>query len=450
MDRLEERLSLVSMRRILQTWWPLAVSWLLMSAELPALSAFVARLANPEINLAAYGGIVYPLALIIESPVIMLLSASTALSKDWNSYKKINRFMMVVGAGMTVLHLLIAFTPLYYLITRNLLGAPEVIIGPARFGLMILIPWTWSIAYRRFHQGVLIRFGHSKAVWYGTAIRLGTNLFVLAAGFLVGSIPGVVVAASAVACGVVAEAIYAGIVVQPVLKRELKPAPPVSKPVTLSSFLSFYIPLAMTSLLSLLVQPIGSAALSRMPLALESLAVWSVASGLVFMVRSLGVAYNEVVIALLDEPGSSLNLKRFSVILSTISSLVMILMAATPLGVLWFSRLSALDPQLTRLAVASLWISLPMPLLGVLQSWFQGAIMHGRQTRGITEAVIAYLAACSLVLGLGIAWGKMPGIYIGSAAFVVATIAQTAWLGWRSRPVLKSVQQRDELQTAVA
>jgi hypothetical protein len=77
------------MRRIVQIWWPLAASWLLMAVELPALSAVVARLANQEINLAAYGGVVFPVSLIVESPIIMLLSASTALSKDWDSYLKL-------------------------------------------------------------------------------------------------------------------------------------------------------------------------------------------------------------------------------------------------------------------------------------------------------------------------------------------------------------------------
>ena len=62
-------------RRIFKTWWPLAVSWLLMSVELPALSAVIARLPDPEIHLAAYGGVVFPIALIVESPIIMLLAA---------------------------------------------------------------------------------------------------------------------------------------------------------------------------------------------------------------------------------------------------------------------------------------------------------------------------------------------------------------------------------------
>src|SRR4030066_1666397 len=120
----------LSSRRIFHTWWPLAASWLLMGVEAPAISAVIARLANPEISLAAYGGIVFPLALIIESPIIMLLSASTALSKDWDSYRKIYRFMMVTSAAATAVHALVAFTPLYDLVVDRLLGAPQAIQEP--------------------------------------------------------------------------------------------------------------------------------------------------------------------------------------------------------------------------------------------------------------------------------------------------------------------------------
>ncbi len=108
------------MRRIFKTWWPLAASWLLMGAELPVIAAVMARLADPTISLAAYGGIVFPLALMIEAPIIMLLAASTALSKDMDSYLLVRRFMMVTSAILTALHLLIALTPLYYLVVQGL------------------------------------------------------------------------------------------------------------------------------------------------------------------------------------------------------------------------------------------------------------------------------------------------------------------------------------------
>lgn len=436
------------LRRILRTWWPLAASWLLMGAELPALAAVVARLAEPEINLAAYGGVVFPLSLIIESPIIMLLAASTALSKDWSSYLKLRRFMMVAGASLTALHILVAFTPLYYFVVEKVIGAPQEIVEPARTGLMIMTPWTWSIAFRRFNQGVLIRFDHSKAVGLGTVVRLSADVAVLIAGYLVGTIPGIVVATSAVAAGVVSEAVFAGMVVRPVLKKQLKLAPPVKDPITLRSFLDFYFPLVLTSLLTLIVQPIGSAALSRMPLALSSLAVWPVVSGLIFMLRSMGVAYNEVVVALLDEPQSAQSLRRFSVILATGTTLILLAITATPLSGLWFERISGLEPALAGLAILGMWIALPMPALSVYQSWYQGIILHGRRTKGITEAVVVFLVTCSALLWAGVAWGRITGLYVGLAAFVTAMLAQTAWLWYRSRPAESIVLERDRLQAS--
>jgi hypothetical protein len=168
----------LTLRRIAQTWWPLAFSWLLMSVEGPAHSAIAARLANPEVNLAAWGGIVFPLALIIEAPIIMLLPASTALSRDWDAYVRVRRAMMTMSAFLTAVHIAIAFTPLYDFIARNLIGAPEVTIEPGRTGLMILIPWTWSIAYRR-----TLQYSHFDPVFPGLPTRLGETLHSFCAPF---------------------------------------------------------------------------------------------------------------------------------------------------------------------------------------------------------------------------------------------------------------------------
>jgi hypothetical protein len=104
------------MRQVLHSWGPLAASWILMAMELPAVSAVMARLPQPRISLAAYGGIVFPLSMIVEAPIIMLLSASTALSKDKRSFALLRRFMFRLGAALTAIHLLVALTPLYGLV----------------------------------------------------------------------------------------------------------------------------------------------------------------------------------------------------------------------------------------------------------------------------------------------------------------------------------------------
>lgn len=437
---------LLPMRRIFNTWWPLAASWLLMGIENPLVTAFIARLPEPKINLAAFGGVVFPLSLIIEAPIIMLLAASTALCKDWDSYQKVRRFMMVAGASLTVLHILVAFTPLYYLIVEGIIGAPKVIVEPARLGMMLMVPWSWAIAYRRFNQGVLIRFGYSQTISVGSFIRLTADLLVLMIGYSIGTIPGIAVGSGAIAAGVISEAIYVGIVVRPVLNGEVRRAP-ISEPrINLRSFLSFYIPLAMTSLLTLLANPIGSAALSRMPRPLESLAVWPVITGIIFMFRGMGTAYNEVVVALLDEKRSSPSLQRFSDILATVSTAAILILVVSPLSTLWLKYISALTIDLVILAQRGLWLALPLPALTVYQSWYQGAILHGRKTRGITESVVIYLVSSAIILTAGVVWGGTIGLYVGLANLSISVAAQTVWLWYRSLDIRRSVHQRDFIQ----
>ena len=93
-------------------WWPLAGSWLLMGLELLLVAATVSRLANAEIHLAAYGGVVFPLSLFIEAPIIMILVASTALCKDWSAYRLMRNFIVTLGGSLTLLHILLAFSSL--------------------------------------------------------------------------------------------------------------------------------------------------------------------------------------------------------------------------------------------------------------------------------------------------------------------------------------------------
>src|SRR5439155_22157250 len=145
--------------------------------------------------------------------------------------------------------------------------------------------------YRRTQQGVLIRFDHSRAVTWGTMVRLGTLGAVLALGAWIGRVPGIVVGTSAVACGVIAEAVFAGVAVRPVCRGPLAAAPASVPPLTMRAFVRFYTPLALTPLLNFISLPLAAAAMSRMPNALESLAVWPVLSGSTFTLRSIGFAY---------------------------------------------------------------------------------------------------------------------------------------------------------------
>lgn len=429
--------------RIFRTWWPLAASWILMGFEGPAISAIVSRLAEPKINLAAYGGLVFPLTLIIEAPIIMLLAASTALSRDWASFAKLRRFMNGLGATLTVLHTIMAATPVYGLIAHHIIHAPEEIVGPARIGLLITIPWTWAIAYRRFHQGVLIRFGHSLKVGAGTAVRFAADATVLAVGYFVGNASGIVIAACTLVAGVVTEAVYVHLAVRKTLREQLKPSPPLERPLTTRAMLDFYVPLSLTQILLLVATPIGSAAMSRMPQAIDSLAAWTTVSSVGYITRGFGGAYNEVVVTLLDERRATPALRRFGVGVGIAATGLLGLLMVPPVADAVFAGVLGLVEPLPHLVWTSLFFVLPLPLVAVSQSYFQGVILNSRRTRSITESVLVFLAVVGALLAGGVLWGRVTGLYYAVAAFTIGELLRITWLWLRSRSARQQLRERD-------
>jgi hypothetical protein len=422
--------------RILTAWWPLALSWLLMGVELPMISAVVARLPDQQVQLAAFGGVVFPLALLVEAPVIMMLAASTALSTNHEAFSVLKRFMGRTALIMTLIHVAFAFTPLYDIVLVPLLDIPEKVVEPARLGFMIMLPWTWAIADRRFHQGVLIRFGHRNEVAIGTGVRLCATILVLAIGALL-EFQGAVVAGSALSISTLSEAVYARIKSRKVIEGALLTSPVNDVVVRGRSLLAFYIPLAMSPFLVLAMQPIGAAGIDRMANPIASLAVWAPLNGLVFLCRSAGVGFNEVVIGHYSHPGARASLRRFAWIVGGGFSLILAVLSIPPVARFWFGEVIGLDSDLIELGTMILWMTIPIPLMTFLQSYYQGAAVDAHKTRYITESVIAFFIVTTLIIVFGVLTQPLNGITAVVIATTIGNLIQTAWLWFRCRTKLE-------------
>ncbi len=186
----------LTQRFILAFWMPLAASWVLMTLEGPFVQAAIARLPNPETNLAAIG-IVVSLSVTIESPVIMLLATSTALCRDRDAYLILRRFMLGLILLLTIVAAVVAFTPVYDWIVPGAMGVPDDIAVAARSGMAIMVFWSAAIGWRRFYQGILIRFGQTRRVTYGTVVRLLASAGTAAVLALWAGWPGVWVGSTA-------------------------------------------------------------------------------------------------------------------------------------------------------------------------------------------------------------------------------------------------------------
>jgi low affinity Fe/Cu permease len=424
--------SLLTQRRIVRFWLPLAAMWLLMALEQPTLSAVIARLPEPKLNLAAYG-LTFSMALIVESPIIMFLTLGTALARSRQAYAVLIRFTHVMAAGLTALHLVIVLTPLYAFILRDLVGAPEAVIEPSRVAFLLMAPWSAAIAYRRMWQGIMIRYGRTQVVFVTTAIRLATTALVALAGLRSGLLPGASLAGLAVSCGVLADAAAAGVLVRSTLRQHLAVDRTGDFVLTQPYLLRFYAPLAMTSLITLATTPIVSLGLSRGPLPLESLAIWPVIGGLLFLWRSTGVALQEVVVALLHDQDSYLALRRFAHTLALALSTIAAVVALTPLATVWFTRVAGLSPELAALARLPAALLVLVPALTALTSWQRGVLVHFSRTTKITIATTINIAVLLLVVLAGVQLFPWPGAITAALALTTSLACEVAYLTSQAR-----------------
>ena len=126
----------LSLRKIFYFWIPLAATWLMMSVEGPFLSALIARLSEPEYNLAAYG-VAFSFALIIEAPVIMMMSASTSLVRSYHSFLKLRTFTYSLNALVTLGMIILIIPSVFYFIAQDLIELPHEVANPTHSLLLI-------------------------------------------------------------------------------------------------------------------------------------------------------------------------------------------------------------------------------------------------------------------------------------------------------------------------
>ena len=418
----------------------------MMAAEGPFLAAIIARLPSPEFNLGAYG-VAFALAILIEAPVIMLMSAATSLVKDRISYLKMRNFSRGLILGTTLLLLIVLVPGVYRWLTETLLQLPTEVADLTYGALWFFLPWPSAIGYRRFLQGVLIRAGKTRLVAMGTLIRLFAMTVAALLGYLLLDIPGAWIGGLALGTGVTVEAIAARFMAAETVRELLAEETDsgyTGHTVTYRAIATFYLPLALTSMIGLTIQPLLTFFMGRSVAPVESLAVYPVVHSLSFFFRSMGFAYQDAAIALIGEQFEHYReLRRFCFTLGAVATAGLALVAFTPLFQLWFITLSGLTPELTSFALIPARIIVPLPFLSVLLSFQRAILVEGRKTQHITWAsVIEVTAVAVLFLTLGFGF-EVVGATAAFTAFLGGRLFSTVYLAPGCASVLREYLKDD-------
>ncbi len=392
----------------------------MMAVEGPFLAAIIARLAEPKINLAAYG-VAFSLAIMVEAPVIMMMSAATALVDSPDSYRKLRNFNLLLNIGITGFMLIMLLTPLWYTVTENWMHLDRQVADLTHRALVILLPWPAAIGFRRFYQGLLIRSGKTRLVAWGTFLRLTAMTTTTITLWQTTELPGAWIGASALTAGVCVEVLCSRIMADGTIRTILGDTS--DKLLSYGAIIRFYYPLALTSTISLVVHPMVTFFMSQSRNPLESLAVLPVVNSLIFIFRTPGLSFQEVAITVMGHSSENKTLiNRFAILLGAGAVMGLGLIALTPLAKFWFSGLSGLSPELVGFALIPARILVLMPGLSVLLSYQRAMLVVQRNTGFITLASVLEVSGILLTLALAIHLGHWTGATAAATAFMVGRI----------------------------
>ena len=417
---------MLTQRRIALFWLPLAATWVMMAAEGPFVAALIARLANATENLAAFG-VALAFAMLVEAPIIMIMSAATALVSGRASFVALRRFTAVLNAAVTGWMGLLLVPTVFRFVAQDVVALPEGVARLAHGALVVMLPWPAAIGYRRFYQGVLIRHNQTRRVALGTVVRLVSMALAGGGLFLLSPLPGATVGGAALAVGVVAEAVASRIMAAGAV-RTLR-AGPDGESLSQGEIGRFYLPLALTSVLTLGVNPVVTFFVSHARLALPSLAVLPVVGTLGFIFRAPAIAFQEVGIALLEESADGFAaLRSFAVRLGVTLTVALGLLAGTPLAGVWLTGVAGLEPSLASFSVVPLGLLVLMPLVEAVLALQRATLVVRRRTRLVTVSTLLEVAVLTLTLTLSVFGLSAVGAVAAAVAIVAGRAAASLFL----------------------
>ncbi len=419
-------------RTIIRLWLPLALTWAMMAAEGLIIQSVLSGLPSAEVNLAAFG-VAIGVAFIVESPIIMLLSASTAYVKGAGSYRVVRAVAFGLSFGVSLAMLALLAPPVFDWLSAHILGLPSELGERVYWCMVALLPWPGLIGVRRFYQGVIIRGHMNRYIALGTAFRLLT--IILGASLMrwlfAERSDTASIACCVLSCAVGLETLATWLMAQSAISLARGTPDPDDYQLTHLGLLRLYLPLAMTSIVAMGIGPVLIAFMTRFPSAIESLAVYPVVDGFVFQFRSPLFAYQEVAISLFAAYGLGQRIiDRMGYRIALIATAILICIVATPLASVVFGVFPyRLSPSLVERAIVATALLVPLPFASAVYSNTRAALILTNRSRQVAYSTFFEAGITIAAIGALALWSvELDGVYAASIAITVGKGAAAAYL----------------------
>lgn len=417
------------LRQLLCKFLPLSLSDVVMALGDPLQTMALTRLPHAQESLAAMG-VVKSIAVFLESPIIMILHASTALGRQAASRSALWRFMLILSGGLSLIFAGLCLGSVYDWLLLSVFGVSVSVAQIGRIAFLLMVAWPLIIAWRRFFQGLLIRSGDNRYVGYSSLLRLVWVVGILAVGVSLGW-SGVFLGGLTLIGGVFWEAVivtYFALKLQVVERIDAlrQPADP-GLPSDLLGVARFYAPLASTMLIVWGGRAVLISLVARSQDSTLALAAWPAAWGLVLAIANATRMVQQIVISHAEQVSTAL-LMRFTLIVGLACSLVLGFLGLTPWGNNLLNLYLGNHPGLLSAVRPVIGFASVFPLILAFQNAIQGLLITRKQNGLINLAtlmgVVVMLSLCWQFIQRG-----LPGALAAAWAMLLGALLEMTVLG---------------------
>jgi Na+-driven multidrug efflux pump len=173
-------------------------------------------------------------------------------------------------------------------------------------------------------------------------------------------------------------------------------------------------------------------------MAVESLAVLPVVSSLVFIFRSPGLSFQEVNIALIGKEKQNYSiLKKFAVYMGVLVTVMITVLAFTPLADFWFINISGLSKELADLSYLPLKIMILLPALTVYLNFQRSCLIINGTTGPMSISTAIELISIIVVLLVCVVFLNLVGVVAASVAFIAGKLISNIYLAKKQVDVVR-------------
>ncbi|MCK9222529.1 MAG: hypothetical protein M0Q40_07890 [Limnochordia bacterium] len=417
----------ITFLELLRFFLPLGATPFLIASTHSIVDGALARLPNPETNLAVFG-IVKSLTNVVKAPELMSTQVFLAFVDDKDSYRLIRKFNWSVVLLISSLLMLLGYTPLGGFVLQQVFkiqSQTQLELAYRAMRIVAFLPLVETL--RNSYQGMAVGLARTGIMAVATGLRvILISLFlswVVAGQFFPGIVAGSLVWVAGIGLELVVIVSYV-VCSFGSLDRAVATLPSKENSnLSMGLVRSFFIPLGIMSVLAALIPSVIQAGISRFSLSpMEHLAGYGVALGLMTIITGPIRSLHQCVLVYgADENGV---VRRFCLFVGVLFTLVTVLLSQTPVGDWVIGEIIGVSPEVTKIARGVLGVFAFFPIACAWREFYWGMIMRNRSTGIIGRAKTANLAAVVGALVLSLALSVHPAL-AGAIAFTSGEIVES-------------------------